>query len=107
MNVFFFGSADVKVIVVGEPSVIGIISFEIYFAARFFPYEVGCESFEFATDKVPCLIKRLPCAFEMKAEAVSLVLKVITPASYIKTFGYFLVEGFIDMSGPELNVRQE
>jgi len=83
VNVFFFGSADIKVIVFGKPLFFGIVSFEIYFAARFFPYEVGCESFEFATDKVPCLIKRLPCAFEMKAEAVSLVLKVIPPASYI------------------------
>ena len=100
VNVFFLGGADVKVIVVGEPPFVGIVSLEIYFSAWFFAHEVGCECFELAADEVPCLVKWLPCAFKVEADAVALVFKVIPPASYIKTFGNFLVECFNDMSDP-------
>lgn len=100
VEIIAFRWQGIHIIVVGEPSVFGVVAFEVDLASRLFCDEVGLKRLELRVDEIPSLVNRLPSGLLMEADAVALAVEVIPPTSYIKVFWDRAVEFFDYVTHP-------
>ena len=94
VEIIAFRWQGIHIIVVGEPSVFGVVAFEVDLASRLFCDEVGLKRLELRADEIPSL------GLLMEADAVALAVEVIPPTSYIKVFWDRAVEFFDYVTHP-------